>query len=295
MAQYKISGDIIKISYQYSDKFDILIDIRKKGGNNLMDFYEFFLFPKGKRLWELEINDLTHIQTTDTDWHGPFVVRALENEEGDDLVTKKFTGGNHEYTNTGKGGVANAKTTYLEFFVDGKKVGDSFGEAENIEIRWSNDVKAYNTQRADGGGRYVLSENHILRFDGFEFTSDFEVIPLEDVEMVVWFGLQSLAPRNIYKTIQYVGSEDESEHPIEELTSCKNKNVWKAVAKGDGHRFEMEIDPTVDLGDRHMYDGDKVIFNSEWSKIYFNVISEKRLLKGKSYRLRGKYRFLYDL
>lgn len=295
MVQYKISGDIIWISYRYSDKFDILIDIRRKGGNNLMDFYEFFLFPKGKRLWELESDDLIHIQTTDTDWHGPFVMRALSDEEGDDLETQKFTGGNHEYTNTGKGGVANAKTNYLEFYVDGERKTDSFGVAEEIEIRWSNDVKAYNTQRADGGGRYVLCENHILRFDGYEFTSDFEIIPKEDIEMVVWFGIQSLAPRNIYKTLQFVGGEDESEHPIAELRSSENKSAWKAVARGDGHRFEMEIDRTFGLGDRHMYDGDRGLFNSEWSKVYFNVISNRRLCSGESYRLRGKYRFLYDL
>lgn len=295
MAQYMISGDIIKISYPYSDKFDILIDIRRKGGNNLMDFYEFFLFASGKCLWELKKEDLTHIQTTDTDWHGPFIVKALSDEEGDDLITQKFTGGNHEYTNTGKGGVANAKTNYLEFFIDGKRVTDSFGESEDIEIRWSNDVKAYNTQRADGTGRYVLRENHILRFDGHEFASDFEIIPLEDIQVITWYGLQSLAPRNIYKTLQYVGGEDENPRPIEELTSSQNKSAWKAVAKGGGHRFEMEIDRCLDLGDRRMYDGNKGIFNSEWSKIYFNVISNRKLLKGQSYKLRGKYRFLYDL
>ena len=260
-----------------------------------MDFYEFFLFPRGKRLWELQSDDLIHIQTTDTDWHGPFIVKALSDEESDDLVTQKFTGGNHEYTNTGKGGVENAKTNYFEFLIDGSPVGDSFGEAENIEIRWSNDVKAYNTQRADGGGRYVLCENHSLFFDGYEFTSEFEIIPKEDVEMVTWYGLQSLAPRNIYKTLQYVGGEDESEHPISELRSSENKSAWKAVARGDGHRFEMEIDRNFGLGDRHMYDGKKGLFNSEWSKIYFNVISNRRLVSGESYRLRGKYRFLYDL
>ncbi len=291
-AQYLINGDSIKIAYHYNADKDLMIEIRKKGGNMLMDFYRFSLFERGKKIWELIEDEIEILQTTPTDWHGPFIVEAVDNIDGDDVGSYKFTGGNHEYSNTGVGGAPNARTTILKFYVDKNEVTQGYGYSNDIEIHWKNRLQANNTQKVDGSGREVLVENHIMKFDGKEFTTYFEICPIEDVYVRTWYGLQGVAPNTIYDTVRYVGGVDDSEHHIDDLIPCGNNSATKVIVTGKGHRFEMEIDTNVDLGDRRMYNETSGIFHTNWNKFYFYVIRNQHLRANNTYKLKGTYRFL---
>ncbi len=294
--QYLITTDGIKIAYNYNSKHDLLVEIKKKGGNMLMDFYRFSLYEKGKNVWDLKEEELKILQTTVTDWHGPFIVGAVDNIDGDDTESFKFTGGNHEYTNTGIGGEPNARTLYIKFFIDGKEVKQGYGYFDNIEIYWKNNIQAYNTQKEDGSGREVLCENHTLKFNGYEFISYFELQPLEDVFVKAWYGLQGCMFGDLYKTIQYVDGIDDKPHLIDDIIPCGNNSATKLIASGEEHRFEMEIDKNVDLGDRRMYKGEKGIFHATYKnklrKAYFFVIENQHLKANNIYKLKGTYRFL---
>ena len=177
-------------------------------------------------------------------------------------------------------------------FIDGKEKVDGGGYCSNVEIRWTNLVQAVNTFKADGTGREVLQENHRLIFDGIEWRTEVEVIPLEDVTMVTWYGLQIFGINSIYPNIIYVGGENRAINNATNVTNCGNNTATKVIVCGDKHRCEVEVDPTYDIGNRSMYEGTQGIFSSTYGKVYFYIIRNKTLTANSLYALRGTYRFL---
>lgn len=299
---YTISDDCIRVTNKYNSTHRWCMELCKKGGNNLFDFYTGYLVEDGTGIGHA-------VYKNTTDFHSPFVMKAVNNIDGDTPSSWEFTGGNHAY-NGDNTGTPTARTTSLEFWIDNRKisngVGAFSGKANIIEIRWSNNVQANNTVKEDGSGREVLTEKHTLTFNGYEWDSHVELIPLEDVRVTTWYGLQcSLNSEKLSHnpsgtmysgTYKFIGGANRqaidltvSDIPIN--NSGDNSTIGMMSEK-DGHAVSMIIDPTYDLGKRTMYTGTRgVFFNKTTKKTYFYIIDGQLLSANCSYFLRGKYRF----
>lgn len=305
---YEIDDDVIKVVSKYNENEDRCIELRKKGGNNLFDFYTAYIIDNKESTVAEHTNGVEVYRNT-TDFHAPFIIRALKNIDGDNPNSWEFTGGNHAY-NGNHTGSATARTTKLEFFVDGKKIsngkGEFSGKANVIEIRWSNNVQANNTVKKDGSGREVLTEKHTMTFDGKEWISHVELIPLEDIRCYTWYGFQcslnsEVLPNNktgemyagTYRFIDgaYKESIDLTAAEIP-VNASGNNNAKGMISYKNTNAVSMIIDEKYHLGKRNMYSGDKgVFFNVKTKKTYFNIIENQILKANTSYYLRGTYKF----
>jgi hypothetical protein len=285
--QYHIANNVLKVASPYKADKDLLVTMNLGRGNGLFDFASFKLMPRGMDIESGEAFAET-LMTNGTDWHAPFIVRATENADGDDVGSAYFTGGNHQYNNQGSGSSATARSVSLRFFVDGREVVSDKGYANKIEICWVNNVQGYNTRKADGTGREILQERHRLIFDGIEWSETIELEPLETVFMERWYGLQFVYTNN-YPNYRYIGSADRTLHTNEE-SDCGGKDADGIVAYGDEHKIEMTIDTSVDLGKRTL-SGETGALCSD-AKAYMFIIDYKQMEAGEVYRLCGGYKFM---
>lgn len=285
--QYSITDNVLKVASHYTADKDLLVTMNLGRGNGLFDFASFKLIPYGMDVESGEAFAET-LMTNSTDWHAPFVVRATENADGDDVGNAYFTGGNHQYNNRGSGSTATARALSLRFFVDGREVVSEKGYANNIEIRWVNNVQGYNTRKADGSGREILQESHRLIYDGIEWSETIELKPLENVVMERWYGLQFVRG-TVYPNYRYIGAEDRALHQGDSSNSG-GKSADGIVGFGDEHRIEMNIDTAVDLGKREFSGANGALCSEE--KSYMFMIDYKEMDAGAVYRLQGGYKFM---
>ncbi len=290
---YKISNDTITVISKYGQKEDIITTLKKKGGNNLFDFYEFATMnnlssePLPKPIKSAVFS------TTQSDWHSPFVVRAKYNADGDEPDSFHFTGGNHEYTSTGHTGTPTARTAYLSFKVDGTTKSNSSGYGNFLEISWTNFVQGSNTKKANGYGREILKENHVLTFDGKVWESYVELIPLEDVTINIWYGLQCCATSDIYRNQRFLENFSYTKLIDGAVGSDGVYNkANKFVGYGNRHKVEMGIDSSFGLGKREFYKGNQYLFSTSYGKAYFWVIQNTDLSAYNVYAMKGYYKFM---
>lgn len=285
--QYHINNNTLKVASPYSAEKDLLVTMNLGRGNGLFDFDSFKLMPHGLDIVNGESRAET-ILVSGTDYHAPFVVRAVENADGDDVDSTNFTGGNHQYNNQGSGSTATARSVSLRFFVDGQEVISKAGYANTIEVRWANNVQGYNTRKADGTGREILQERHRLIFDGVKWSETIELEPLENVFMERWYGLQFVYS-SIYPNYRYIGATDRMLH-TSESSDCDGKDADGIIAYGDEHRIEMTIDTSIDLGKRTLSGETGALCSS--GKAYMFIIDWKQMDAGAVYRLCGSYQFM---
>lgn len=285
--QYLISGGTLKVASPYKADKDLLVTMNLGRGNGLFDFASFKLMPRGMDIGSGEAFAETFF-INGTDWHAPFIVRATDNADGDDVGSGYFTGGNHQYNNQGSGSTATARSLSLRFFVDGREVSYSKGYANKIEIRWTNNVQGYNTKKADGTGREILQERHRLVFDGYEWSETIELEPLEQIFMERWYGFQFSYASN-FPNYRYIGAADRTLH-TSGGSDCGGKDADGILAYGDEHRIEMTIDTSVDLGKRAMSGTTGALCSN--GKAYMFIIDCKQMEAGEVYRLCGGYKFM---
>ena len=290
--QYAVNGNEVKVSAPYATDKDIVVTLKTKGGNNIFDFYQFATFDSGNMLDEVTEEQTAILQTTVTDWHAPFVMKAVNNIDGDMPDSNHFTGGNHEYTNTGSGGTPTGRTEALKVLADNREISNGSGTCNLLEIRWTNYVQATNTKKEDGTGREVLRENHILTFDGISWKTYVEIIPLESVTISTWYGLQGCGTNSIYNNIRYIGAENRALCDGGSYSSCGNVNATKVMCFGENHKMEIEVDPGFDLGDHRFSNGVPAIFAEKYGKVYFHIVNNKTLDADCLYCLRGTYKFM---
>jgi hypothetical protein len=289
--QYHIDNNTLKVASHYNSEQDLLVTMNLGRGNGLFDFASFKLMPRDMDIVSGEALAET-LLINGTDYHAPFVVRATENADGDDIGNSTFTGGNHQYNNQGSGSTPTARAVSLRFFVDGRETASGSGYANKIEIRWTNNVQGYNTRKADGSGREILQERHRLIFDGIKWDEVIELEPLEQIFMNIWYGLQfvySAGGNALYPNQRYIGAADRSLHTLES-SNCGSKNADGIVAFGDKHRIEMMIDTSVDLGKREFTGETGALCSS--NKAYMFIIDYKQMEAGNVYRLQGSYQFM---
>ena len=297
--QYKIGEDSIEILQGYGDK-NLLVTLNKHGGNNLFDYASFYTVRKGVDINEITNANKTLIQTVATDWHAPFQVRAVNNIDGDNINPDTsnyylyFTGGNHQYNNTGSGSTPTARTTSVKFFVNGKQANKgTFGYANSIRIEWTNRVQGYNTTKADGTGREILEEKHTIIADGERFNEFAQLVALEDVIFVLYYGLQFSRNQTSFPNLRYVGATNRGVYSGNIASDSGNQIPNDIVAYGSSDKLVMGIDTSFDLGKRdYIYSTSKGLFATAYNKCYAKLFDkETSSPEGNGYDFRGYYIF----
>jgi hypothetical protein len=282
-------GKGVTLISKYDDAHDIAISLKQKGGNDLFDFYSFGLISNTGKNISVSAETAVPFLTTASDWFAPFIVGAVNNADGDEQ-SETFTGGNHQYNNQGSGSTPTARGVFLKFLADNREVTEGADGCTKFEMICTNLVQGYNTKKADGSGREILQENHRLIFDGEKFEAFVDLIPLEDIIMKTWYGLQwTYSP---FKNTRYVGAVNRSLYDASSSDSSSGDNKCNhVVCFGDDHQLMIDVDSDYDLGDRKYYADVVGIFTRTYGKGYFNIISNTRLGADNMYSLHGSYEF----
>lgn len=298
---YSITKDQVTAISKYSPWQDIAVLLKKRGVNQIFDFDDVAVIPNVTPRISTNPDKMDSLfpelgAGIGTDSHGPFQVRALENIDGDIPECNHFTGGNHGYDNSGSLEVsATGRTSHYAFYGDGCPLSDGAGWCNVLTLKWTNLVQGYNTIRQSGGGREILQENHTLTFDGREWSSYVELLPLERVLLQRWYGFQCRLSKKYYSKVRFPGGANRG--LLEQGADCGNRDCNRIEILGEEHKLIMELDPLLDLGRRELYVGDIGAFSAPYGKAYFNIInpqSDETLRTweaGELYVLRGKYIF----
>ena len=277
--QYHLKDGILTTSVNY-DNDTFKVNFGKRGPNSLPDFRQIFVR-----------NALSYSNVTD--WHGPYVMSAVNNADGDQVSNQYFTGGNHNYNNTGSAdAAATARNLSLKYFADGKLLADGdSGYAQHIEYQWVNRIQAYNTTKADGSGREVLEERHRMVYDGLSFETYIEIEPLEDIKIQTWYGLQTAIG---WTNVQYIGGTNRAVYKLTDGKASGNKLPSICAVYNDTDRLEMEIDRTLDLGTGILLPDEfaQGYFSTSYGKCYSYLIKNADLSSGDIYGVRGYWRFI---
>lgn len=295
--EYKFSGNDLLIGYGYNATHDAVMVLNCGRANGLFDFAKFALKAKGTSLENVETADLTTVWNSSTDMHSPFQFNATTNPDGyyASSTDPSFTGGNHTVTIVGVS-VQSASSAYVHYFADGKPVSSGWGRCAQFEIRWANNVQAYNCVKADGTGRTSLVEYHDMIFDGVKFNEEIMLMPTEEVNMRLWYGLQSVSWNQTYTSARFVDAENRGPFASTDSNVESGNAVTSGIIEtGSVHSMEMTVDTGVDLGKRTFYSGTKGAFLNRYDtsgKGYFYIVSGNRTWgEGEGYFLCGSFRF----
>lgn len=284
--QYYLANDVLKVAYGYG-LVDLVVTLNKHGGNNLFDFANLSTMARKGVIGQ---NATTTVLSISTDWHAPFIVAAVNNIDGDDVDSHFFTGGNHQYNNTGSGSTPTARTTSLSFFADGRQITSGTGYANTFEIRWTNLVQGYNTKKVDGTGREILQENHKLIFNNGKIDAFVELIPLEDLVIETWYGYQYSGRVSIYPNTLFVGATIKT--PVTTAVQSGDKMTNGVIGYGNAHRILMYVDNAYDLGLRYaLPNGSSGAKTGGTNKSYFSIIEDLSMQADAHYYLKGGWEF----
>ena len=291
--EYKFSGGDLLLGYGYNDECDAVVVLNNGRANGLFDFDRLCLKPKGEPLDSFDTDTLEMVWHSGTDMHAPFQFLAIKDADGYHAKTGDagFVGGNHTLDQLGDA-FRTAESKYVHFYADGRPVSQGCGWCTHFEIRWANEVQAYNTVKEGWGGRACLTEYHDMIFDGVLFTEEIQLTPTEDIRMNLWYGLQFVSYGNVYPNITYIGGKNRQAFPYESgKTSSGNTAPDGMIAWGPEHAVEILVDTGFDLGKRPFYKGNDGAFTSG-DKGYFNIINGNYVFNaGTNYYLRGSFRF----
>ena len=292
--EYKFSNGDLLLCFGYSASEDAVIVMNNGRANGLFDFAKLGTKPRTVSLANVETANLATVWNSGTDMHGPFQFLANSNADGyhASATSAGFVGGNHTLDQMGTG-FETATSVYVNFYADGTPVSSGHGYASKFEIRWANDVQAYNTVKQGGGGRACLREYHDMIFDGVIFKERTTLKALEGITMSLWYGLQCVSIGTTYKHIYFVDGTNRGTFSSSDNNIASGNAVTSGfVAYGDNHRIEMNIDTNIDLGKRTYYSGTSGAFVSS-TKGYFNFFNQNVSMSGGDmYYLDGSYRFM---
>lgn len=284
----RYDGTTVTLQTKYTTDSDLILSLGKGGGNNLVDF----------RLFAEKKTDGTYgfYFTNTTDWFMPYKVRAVSNVDGDlpDNWYSHFTGGNHQYNNTGSGSTATARCVIDAVLFDGVSVSSGAeAHCKKVELYWTNYIQGQNTKKSDGTGREILMEKYHLSYDGDLFDVEHYFMPLEEVSMLTYYGLGiwwNVSQGNGYKC-QYVGGETRT--PIT-MNADSNSGVktCREIYFIDGKNNKIdEILLDTDLG---LQDHNSQAYSAftSGSKVYFNLWNTTSTLSAnEKYFHKAKIRF----
>ena len=294
--EYKFSGNDVMVSYGYNSTHDAVVIFNIGRANDLFDFSSFKIKQKGLSLENITGSSLTNVWSSSTDMHGPFQFNAVENPDGyySSSNSPSFTGGNHTVSIDGTN-VKSASSKYVYYFADGRPVTSGYGTCNKFEIKWANNVQAYNCVKADGTGRTSLIEYHDMIFDGVKFNEEVILIPTEQIRMKLWYGFQTVSWGQKYTTVRFIDGANRGVYTNSDSNINSGNNTTSGIVMvGPVHSMETRVDTNFDLGKRLYYSGTKGAFMSNSSyKSYYNIINDQTVTMNanEGYFLRGSYRF----
>ena len=287
----RIAHDKVDIISRYGDD-NLYYRLGKKGVNQILDFIAIYKIASHGNL-TTDFDMSYPFYTSSSDWFAPYIIRAISNANGDNINSQYFTGGNHGYDNTGtiSGNTATGRTSEVKVFVDGEAQNNFEGYADKIEIQWTNRIQAYNTVRSDGSGREVLEEKHVMLFDGTEWNVKNNIIPLEDIVIERYYGLQAQkGPWN--SKFRFLGAGNRKWNIGTLSADSSNNKATSIIAESsDRDVLEIYINPIIDLGKLELSENSYNAFASA-TKLYFYLIrGENPLEKDDIYTFEGSYKF----
>lgn len=299
--EFAFSNDNLLLCYGYNQTSDAIIVMNAGRANGIFDFSEMLLKPKGVSLSKIDVVNPTTVWVNDTDMHSPYQFLADQNADGyhKESTNAGFVGGNHTLDQMGDD-FCTAKTKYIYYFADGKPITGGSGWCNHFEIRWANDVQAYNTVKEGGGGRACLTEYHDMIFDGVTFNEEIQLTPMEDITMQLWYGFQFVSFGDAYTHICFLDGKNRQTF-VSTDADIKSGNAVTSgmIAWGEEHAIELTVDISCDLGKRIFMDEKDsagAFIASESGKGYFTIIKGKAAMPaGTNYFLRGSYRFFPSL
>lgn len=274
---WKVEDGELTVVSKYDSNRDLVVKFGKRGCNNLPDFKSFATCENTSKIPSNGRNSVEFIGNV-TDWHSPFKIRAVSNADGDKGTNYNYTGGNHNYNNVSAigEGLATARCSTLIYIIDGVETTIGSGYSSNIKAKWINYVQANNTIKSDGTGREVIKEGHELSFDNGKLTSIGYIEPLEDVDILEYYGYQiyglNLATA-FNEGIRFIGATNRE--LFTDLSSghdSGNKDCNGIEAVGTNNSCRLLLDCSYDLGRREFYTETKGCFNTQYQKAYTNLI-----------------------
>lgn len=293
---YKVNGDAILLASKYDNEKDIVYKLCKHGVNALFDFYAFYLFDNSDALPKVQEPVSSNLLLWGNgDWHAPYQFKVRYNIDGDTPDGQYFTGGMHGYRNATTNTTATARCVKYEFYVNNKKLSDGdTGYASEIVIYWENMVQACNTMKSDGSGREALKECHTLVYDGKEFKSHCEFIPLEDINISLWYGVQMMYAKGD-GIIRFLDGANRIPYATNISSECGDATSNMIRVEKPTLTQEMIINPIVDLGKRtNCYSNlTKAMFGVYYGKCYATIINNDSVIFHENcvYSLNAIYRF----
>lgn len=200
-AKLDSDGNLLRIAWKYNDTKDFWLDIKKNTVSGLPDIFTTWMATNATdRVLSDLSRDATIFERQYTDWFGPYIVKANDNADGDDIETVKWTGGWHGSTG-GLSGDPTAHNLRYEVFVDGLKLlpGQQLSAVEKITVIISNGVCGWNTSKAGGLGRDILVETRYITITPGNVYTETEIKALEDISITKHHGLQTVF-QGVYKT-----------------------------------------------------------------------------------------------
>lgn len=284
---------VLFIKKKYNDNRDLVVSFANVGGNSLFNFNSAFLLNNTDVLPSDDFtgaNAVAAWSMSGSDWLAPYKVTAVNNADGDTPANVYFTGGNHRTTNAATGGGATAAQQSLSIFVNGNKAitENVIYPCESVLVKWSNNVQAYNTSKADGTGRAVLNESWMMVVDKDGIRLHNTIKALEDINIKTYYGLQATNISN--KQYRYIGGETRSAITGGTVgnsgnNTCRDLQIWDS-----DFNLTITINPT-DLGLFAHNEGYSFFATS--SKLYGYVIGGDSMLvpSGAYLDLIGSYTF----
>ena len=232
-----------------------------------------------------------------SDFFGPYIVKAVNNADGDMPDSANFTGASHAYSGNTEGNTsATGRSEVTAILVDGVKREEYSGFCNTLDIYWTNYIQATNTKKEDGTGREVLKEEYHLCFDGKDIEIENDVTALEAVEIVRYYGLQIAHGVAGYDyTISYVGSRNNvvsnKGNSRSADTSCREIHIKRKDVPSEC-RFGLH---PVGLGTFYCNNWYSA-FDTEYGKSYLFMICPDKscdMVENQQVNFKGYYKFRY--
>lgn len=312
------NNEVLSIVYHYNETSDMMVQLKKKGPNSIVDISGWYTLPK-KSNGDVQddIDSKTIVTEWGSDFHGPFSqLNAINNPlnnggaDSNGNTPPSFTGGNHGYKNTGDSITTDPQNTptgrsdAFKVSADGRVLSGGGVYCDRVDIYWENFVQGRNTVKPDGSGREILKEIHEVTFYNGEFHEEVRLIPLENINIIIYYGLQGMDIRNKFGDCVYYGGSKNLEasrkmHATSVTANSCTKDACQAMCIGPQHTLFIEIDPTYDMGTRWAYtvnsgsdDDLSSIKCGAGEKLYFQLIravSGINMYEGQAYSYRCKY------
>lgn len=259
-------------------------------------FFDFASICETEEFSAIPVNETT-VFSNGSDFFGPFIVKAIENADGDMPESMNFTGASHAYSgNTDGTTAATGRSVLRSILIDGTRRDEFSGHCDTVDVYWTNYIQATNTKKSDGTGREVLKENYHLHFDGVSFEVENDIEALEAVEIVRYYGLQVAqgVPGYSYD-VSYVGSHNNvvsaNGNSKSTDTNCREIHIMR---KDKPVECRFGVHP-VGLGAFYRNNAYSA-FDTDYGKTYFFLINPDtscEMIKDQQVNFKGYYKFRY--